>query len=185
MVYNRCVGTRYCSNNCPYKVRHFNFFEYGDQVSESLKLQRNPNVTVRSRGIMEKCTYCIQRINAVRMDVEKTVVREEERAAQNPAQRQAILDELNGVNGAPGRRHQMASSLQTACQQACPAHAIVFGDLKDKVGPAGRGSLVRQLENHPLEYTLLDDLNTKPRTRYLARLTNPNPEMPAGQGGNS
>jgi len=134
---------------------------------------------------MEKCTYCIQRINAVRMDVEKTVVREEERARQanTPVQRQAILDDLHGVNGAPGRQHHMASALQSACQQACPAHAIIFGDLKDKVGPEGRGSLVRQLENHPLEYTLLDELNTKPRTRYLARLTNPNPAMPAGSGG--
>ena len=190
MVYNRCVGTRYCSNNCPYKVRRFNFYQYSDQTTESLKLMNNPNVTVRSRGVMEKCTYCIQRINETRMDIEKTVVRYEERAARTATEeaRQKILRELNGdpADGAklavPGLRQKMLNQLQTACQQACPTEAIVFGDLNDTVGPDGRGSLARQLHDHALDYSLLEELNTIPRTRYLARITNPNPKMPLEGG---
>ncbi|HYV37309.1 MAG TPA: 4Fe-4S dicluster domain-containing protein [Gemmataceae bacterium] len=142
MVYNRCVGTRYCSNNCPYKVRRFNFLQYADFTTESLRLMRNPEVTVRSRGVMEKCTYCVQRIRGGQI------------AAQ--LQDRTILD----------------GEVVTACQAACPAGAIVFGDLKNTNAQAAR------LRNEPLHYALLDELNTRPRTTYLAALKNPNTEMP-------
>ncbi len=141
MVYNRCVGTRYCSNNCPYKVRRFNFFEYSRWNSESLKLLYNPDVTVRSRGVMEKCTYCVQRIVQTRIAAEK--------------ENRRIAD----------------GEVVTACQQACPAEAIVFGDLND---PASR---VRVLKAEERNYALLAELNTHPRTTYLAAVSNPNPEL--------
>ncbi|HTU02193.1 MAG TPA: TAT-variant-translocated molybdopterin oxidoreductase [Candidatus Sulfotelmatobacter sp.] len=142
-VYNRCVGTRFCSNNCPYKVRRFNFLKFADDKTPLLKLLYNPDVTVRSRGVMEKCTYCVQRIREA--DI---VARREDRRIQD-------------------------GEVKTACQMACPTGAIVFGDLNDPK------SEVRRLTSQPRNYGLLSELNTRPRTTYLARIRNPNPEIEA------
>jgi molybdopterin-containing oxidoreductase family iron-sulfur binding subunit len=141
MVYNRCVGTRYCSNNCPYKVRRFNFLKYADTETPVLKLLRNPDVTVRTRGVMEKCTYCVQRINQARIEA----AREDRR----------IRD----------------GEIQTACQQVCPTRAIAFGDLNDTA------SEVARWKEQPTNYSLLSELGTRPRTTYLAKITNPNAEL--------
>jgi MoCo/4Fe-4S cofactor protein with predicted Tat translocation signal len=141
MVYNRCVGTRYCSNNCPYKVRRFNFLLYSDYDTESLKFMRNPDVTVRSRGVMEKCSYCVQRIEAAKIEADK--------------ENRAVRD----------------GEIVTACQQACPTSAIVFGNIND---PASKVAKRKATER---DYPVLSDLNFRPRTTYTAGVINPNPEL--------
>jgi molybdopterin-containing oxidoreductase family iron-sulfur binding subunit len=146
MIYNRCVGTRYCSNNCPWKVRRFNFLLFQDWTTETWKMQRNPDVTVRSRGVMEKCTYCVQRIREA---------------------------EINSQNE---NRYVRDGEVQTACQQACPTQAIVFGD---KNNAANR---VAKLKSERLNYAMYSELNTRPRTTYLAELRNPNPDLQEGTG---
>jgi MoCo/4Fe-4S cofactor protein with predicted Tat translocation signal len=167
MTYNRCIGTRYCSNNCPYKVRRFNFFLFSDYEHATLKLLHNPDVTVRSRGVMEKCTYCIQRVDRTRIEMEKEVLNLQElaRASTEPKERDRLMAQ------ATRRGVEIVRQLQTACQQACPTQAIVFGDIRDP------GSEVTKLKKEPTDYSLLSSLTTKPRTTYLARLTNPNPAM--------
>jgi molybdopterin-containing oxidoreductase family iron-sulfur binding subunit len=141
MVYNRCVGTRYCSNNCPYKVRRFNFLLFSDYETESLKLMRNPDVSVRSRGVMEKCSYCVQRITAAKIEADK---------------------ENRGIRD---------GEIVTACQQSCPAGAITFGNINDK------GSRVAKQRADERTYQVLADLNTRPRTTYVAAVLNPNEEL--------
>jgi MoCo/4Fe-4S cofactor protein with predicted Tat translocation signal len=144
MVYNRCVGTRYCSNNCPYKVRRFNFLLFSDYETPSLALMRNPEVTVRSRGVMEKCTYCVQRIEEAKIEADK--------------ENRLVKD----------------GEIVTACQQACPAQAITFGNIND------RGSRVAQLRSQSRSYQVIADINTRPRTTYVAEVLNLNPELEEG-----
>jgi molybdopterin-containing oxidoreductase family iron-sulfur binding subunit len=151
-VYNRCIGTRFCQANCPYKVRRFNWFgyadgqEYADLGQDSIRAAHNPDVTVRARGVMEKCTYCVQRISRARRNSEK--------------QDRPIAD----------------GEVITACQSACPTRAIHFGDRND---PAAHVNALRAAPHH---YALLGHLGTRPRTTYLARLRNPNPALTEPQG---
>jgi len=140
MVYNRCIGTRYCANNCPYKVRRFNWFKNHDGLNDIQKMSMNPEVTVRARGVMEKCTYCVQRISSARIK------------AKNEG------------------RPVSDGEAVPACAQSCPANAITFGDLADPE------SEVAKLEKSPRAYGILEELNVKPRTKYLARIVNPGPE---------
>jgi molybdopterin-containing oxidoreductase family iron-sulfur binding subunit len=180
MAYNRCIGTRYCANNCPYKARRFNYFDYNKrnplishnlykgpfgekQVGEAPHLQKNPNVTVRMRGVMEKCTYCVQRI-------QDAVIR------QKRGQKQEAL-----VAGKPSTEMHVnvntlripVDSLKTACQDACPASAITFGNLLDE-----DKSVMGRTKRIARNYDLLNYIGTLPRTSYLARVKNPNPKMP-------
>jgi len=141
MVYNRCIGTRYCSNNCPYKVRHFNYLHWAQDKSQVERMLMNPDVTIRARGVMEKCTYCVQRIERTRITarLENRTIGEAE--------------------------------LKTACQQVCPTSALTFGSLHD---PKSQVSL-RHADGR--RFDVLHELNTKPRTVYLTKIKNPNPEL--------
>jgi len=141
MAYNRCIGTRYCMNNCPYKVRRFNFLDYTGQVPETVRMQFNPNVSVRMRGTMEKCSYCVQRIQEAKISARRD------------------------------QRKLRDGDIRVACQQACPSAGIFFGDLND---PTSRVAKLTKLDR---QYKLLPEIGTQPRTSYLAKIRNPNPEM--------
>jgi molybdopterin-containing oxidoreductase family iron-sulfur binding subunit len=188
MVYNRCVGTRYCANNCPYKVRRFNFLQYSDFETPSRRLGYNPDVTVRSRGVMEKCTFCIQRISYARIESSKESLQglakrkdPHERRVESKVWQQTSDDTQVSVayidTTEEGLDGKSGPELMTACQAACPAQAIVFGDLNDRPKGNHPGSWVARLHDMDLSYDLLGELGTRPRVAYLAELRNPNPEL--------
>jgi molybdopterin-containing oxidoreductase family iron-sulfur binding subunit len=141
MAYNRCVGTRYCANNCPYKVRKFNFYNFTKDTPEVVQMAMNPDVSMRSRGVMEKCTYCYQRVSEAR------------------------------IKASNERRELVDGDIKTACQQSCPADAIVFGDINDSQ------SEVSKAKRRNRDYALLGQLGTSPRTTYLAKIRNQNPKL--------
>jgi molybdopterin-containing oxidoreductase family iron-sulfur binding subunit len=165
MAYNRCVGTRYCSNNCPYKVRRFNFLTFQDWETDTLKLGRNPDVSVRSRGVMEKCTFCVQRIRGAEIVAE----REHGRGIR------PTPDPIEGKNPKTGKTDNWSlikdGEVLTACQAACPSGAIVFGDINDP------DAAVSRWKNEPTNYGLLAEINTRPRLTYTAVVRNPNPAI--------
>jgi molybdopterin-containing oxidoreductase family iron-sulfur binding subunit len=161
MVYNRCVGTRYCANNCPYKVRRFNFLRYADYDTPVLKMLYNPDVTVRSRGVMEKCTFCIQRIARGRIESAKEAL-DGDRKRKDPHDRKVQGKDVPYIRD---------GEVVTACQASCPTEAIIFGDLNDKF------SKVAKLHDSALSYDLLGELGVRPRVFYLAAIGNPNPEL--------
>ena len=180
MAYNRCIGTRYCANNCPYKARRFNFFDYNKRnplikhnlykgpfgekrVGTAPHLQRNPNVSVRMRGVMEKCTYCVQRLEAAK--IKQKQILKKKALEQGVASTEVAL--------ADSDRRSPADSVQTACQAACPAGAVAFGNLLDK-----EKARVFRAKEDPRNYDLLNYVGTRPRTSYLARVKNPNTRMP-------
>jgi len=175
MAYNRCVGTRYCANNCPYKVRRFNFFDWnkrkkddyylgplGEKNPKLPTLVKNPDVSVRMRGVMEKCTYCVQRIQEAKINTKVNAQRSEKFATGKNGAELEIEDKLKVPDG----------TIKTACQQVCPADAIEFGDISDPE------SEVSKLKNNPRDYSVLGYLDTRPRTTFMARIRNPNPQMP-------
>jgi molybdopterin-containing oxidoreductase family iron-sulfur binding subunit len=180
MAYNRCVGTRYCANNCPYKVRRFNFFDWNKRNTNELykgplgekndslpDMGKNPDVTVRMRGVMEKCTYCVQRIQESKIQVKVNAQRKAKLSTgKDGADIELGDDELKVPDG----------TIVPACQQVCPSDGVAFGDLSD---PESR---VSQLKNDPRNYSVLGYLNTRPRTTYLAKIRNPNPSMPDFSG---
>ena len=161
MAYNRCIGTRYCANNCPWKVRRFNYFDYNQRpidqlywgplakkgMADSLKMAKNPNVTVRMRGVMEKCTFCIQRIE------------------------ESKISRLVEAGPTPSSDTPIAP-FKVACQQACPNDSLIFGDI------ANPKSAVSVSRKDPRRYEMFKYLNVTPRVTYLARIKNPNPKMP-------
>lgn len=187
MAYNRCIGTRYCANNCPYKARRFNFFDYNkrpiDQLyrgpfatkeglaETTLKLQKNPNVTVRMRGVMEKCTYCIQRIQEAKIDAKGTLQRQANENGGNSTLVTVSNEELRIPS----------NTLRVACQDACPSESVVFGNLLDKNDEIYQYKKLEQVgqtrqvvASHPRDYEVLDYIGARPRTSYLARVRNLN-----------
>jgi molybdopterin-containing oxidoreductase family iron-sulfur binding subunit len=177
MTYNRCVGTRYCSNNCPYKVRRFNFLRYNDYYTPSLKMMRNPTVTVRERGVMEKCTYCVQRLDITRIDVKRATVAHDQALAQmtpdgrpNPEYNPGEAKRQEGIIA------DLMMGLQTACQQACPTEALVFGDMNYQ-RPDHKPVRINELKNQQQSFGMLTEYNTQPRTSYMTRFRNPNPAL--------